>query len=114
MTTWTYRPEHPEADEFGFVLKEKLYARQESRTHIISDDLGAALEHHGYSDGRRTDSKSTFRRWTREAGLVEKGNDRESSPRRQGGDVREVIRDVAYATEMVKNGYRPQIRFHEE
>jgi hypothetical protein len=114
MTTWTYRPEHPEADEFGFVLKEKLYARPESRTYVISDDLGAMLEHHGYSDGRKTDSKSKFREWTRAAGLVEKGNDRNQTPRRQGGDIKEVIRDVAYATEMVKNGYRPQIRQFEE
>jgi hypothetical protein len=81
---------------------------------VISDDLGSQLEHHGYSDGRRTDSKSTFRKWTREAGLVEKGNDRESRPRHQGADVKEVIRDVALATQMVKNGYRPQIRHFEE
>jgi hypothetical protein len=110
MTTWTYRPEHPEADEFGFVLKEKLYARPESRTYVISDDLGAMLEHHGYSDGRKTDSKSKFREWTRAAGLVEKGNDRDRTPRRQGDSLKEVIRDVAYATEMVKNGYVPQMR----
>jgi hypothetical protein len=36
---------------------------------IISDELGAQLEHHGYADGRRTDSKSVFRRWTKDAGL---------------------------------------------
>lgn len=81
---------------------------------VQSDYLGAQLEHHGYSDGRRTDSKSTFRRWTREAGLVEKGNDRERTERRQGDDHKQMVRDVALATEMVKNGYRPQIRFHEE
>lgn len=81
---------------------------------VQSDYLGDQLEHHGYSDGRRTDSKSTFRRWTKEAGLVEKGNDREYRPRHIGTDTREVIRDVAYATEMVKNGYRPQIRQFEE
>ena len=81
---------------------------------VQSDYLGDALEHHGYSDGRRTDSKSTFRRWTREAGLVEKGNDRERTQRRQGDDHRQIIRDVALATQMVKGGYRPQIRHHEE
>lgn len=83
-------------------------------TGVISDDLGAQLEHHGYSDGRRTDSKSTFRRWTREAGLVEKGNDRDRRPRNQGADLKEVIRDVAQATQMVKAGYRPTIRHFEE
>jgi len=81
---------------------------------VQSDYLGDALEHHGYSDGRRTDSKSTFRRWTKEAGLVEKGNDRERTERRQGDDHKQMIRDVALATEMVKNGYRPQIRQFEE
>lgn len=81
---------------------------------VISDDLGQQLEHHGYSDGRMTDSKSTFRRWTKEAGLVEKGNDRESAQRQLGASEREVIRDVARATEMVKNGYRPIIRQYEE
>lgn len=81
---------------------------------VISDDLGQMLEHHGYSDGRRTDSKSTFRRWTKEAGLVEKGNDRERAPRRQGEELKQIIRDVAEATQMVKAGYRPQIRYFEE
>jgi hypothetical protein len=81
---------------------------------VQSDYLGDQLEHHGYSDGRRTDSKSTFRRWTKEAGLVEKGNDRERTERRLGDDRKQIIRDVALATEMVKNGYRPQIRQFEE
>lgn len=81
---------------------------------VISDDLGQQLEHHGYSDGRRTDSKSVFRRWTKEAGLVEKGNDRERSIRRQGDELKQVIRDVAEATQMVKAGYKPQIRYFEE
>lgn len=81
---------------------------------VISDDLGQQLEHHGYSDGRRTDSKSVFRRWTKEAGLVEKGNDRERTGRRQGDELKQVIRDVAEATQMVKAGYRPRIRHFEE
>lgn len=94
--------------DLGPIEKKKHGLRRNSG--VISDDLGAQLEHHGYADGRRTDSKSTFRRWTREAGLVEKGNDRESAPRRQGEDVKQVIRDVAMATEMVKSGYVPQCR----
>lgn len=97
------------------VEKSKYYKQQERRgAYVISDDLGAQLEHHGYSDGRRTDSKSVFRRWTKDAGLVEKGNDRSRADRRLGPDAREVIRDVAIATNMVKNGYRPQIRQFEE
>lgn len=109
-----YRPDHPDANENGMVDKRLVSEGRQDVVRVISDDLGAQLEHHGYSDGRRTDSKSVFRRWTKEAGLVEKGNDRNSAPRRQGDSVKEVIRDVAYATEMVKNGYRPTIRYHEE
>lgn len=112
--SWRYRPNHPQANENGMVDTALLREERDSAPHVISDDLGQALEHHGYSDGRRTESKSTFRRWTREAGLVEKGNDREQTPRRQGDDHRQIIRDVALATEMVKNGYRPQIRQFEE
>ncbi len=74
---------------------------------VISNSLGEHLEHHGYSDGRRTDSKSVFRRWTKEIGAVEKGNDREQRlPVRDNS----MTRDVALAVEMVKNGYRPNIQ----
>lgn len=95
------------------VLKELAKPRG-GGPMVISDDLGQQLEHHGYSDGRKTDSKSTFRRWTKEAGLVEKGNDRNAAPRRQGEEMKQIIRDVAEATQMVKAGYKPQIRFFEE
>jgi hypothetical protein len=95
-------------------LVRKDRAAPLSGVHVISDDLGQALEHHGYDDGRRTDSKSTFRRWTSEAGLVEKGNDRNFTPRRIGDNHSEVVRDVAQAVNMLKNGYRPQIRQFEE
>jgi hypothetical protein len=78
------------------------------KVHVISDTLSDQLEHHGYSDGRRTDSKSQFRRWTKDAGLVEKGNDRERPQRAQTQDIRQ---DVAQALQMCKEGYRPQIRF---
>ena len=107
------RPDHPMADADGFVPKKYIHSRFDG-VNIISDDLGSQLEHHGYSDGRRTDSKSVFRRWTKDAGLVEKGNDRDSRPRNQGASVNDVIRDVALATQMVKEGYRPRIRYHEE
>lgn len=98
----------------GRMVRKDRAQRLSAGPMVQSDYLGDMLEHHGYSDGRRTDSKSTFRRWTREAGLVEKGNDRERTQRRQGDDHKQIIRDVALATEMVKNGYRPQIRYHEE
>lgn len=98
----------------GRLVRKDRAAPLEAGPMVQSDYLGDMLEHHGYSDGRRTDSKSTFRRWTKEAGLVEKGNDRERSGRRQGDELRQVIRDVAEATQMVKAGYRPQIRHFEE
>lgn len=74
--------------------------------NVISDNLPDQLEHHGFADGRRTDSKSQFRRWTKEAGLIERGNDRESQKPVHDPDLRP---DVALAVEMVKNGYRPNI-----
>lgn len=40
---------------------------------IIRDDLGQGLKHMG--NGRVTDSKSQFRRWTKESGCIEVGND---------------------------------------
>lgn len=107
------REGHPLADDDGFVPKRLVHQRADT-VHVISDDLGQQLEHHGYSDGRMTDSKSVFRRWTRDAGLVEKGNDRVYKPRQLGPDVREVIQDVGRAYQMCKEGYRPQIRWREE
>ena len=88
------------------VLKRGELVPAKTGVHVISDYLGDALEHHGYADGRRTDSKSVFRRWTREAGLVEKGNDRERPAPPRSPDLRA---DVAQAVQMVKQGYRPQL-----
>lgn len=95
-------------------LVEKSRAAPKSAAFVISDNLAQPLEHHGYSDGRRTDSKATFRRWTREAGLVEKGNDRAKAERKLGNERRSVVHDVAHAVNMLKNGYRPQIRQFED
>lgn len=77
--------------------------------NVISDNLTEQLEHHGFSDGRRTDSKSTFRRWTKEAGLVEKGNDRVRARPAKAPDIRA---DVAQAVQMCKAGYKPVLREH--
>lgn len=90
------------------VPKHKAAPKHSGRVYgVISDSLPDQLEHHGYDDGRRTDSKSVFRRWTKEAGLVEKGNDREPVRPARDPDLRQ---DVARAVEMVKNGYRPHIQ----
>lgn len=92
----------------GRLVLKRRERPASARVHVISDDLGTQLEHHGYADGRRTDSKSQFRRWTKDAGLVEKGNDRERPKRAPVQDIRV---DVARALQMCKDGYRPQIRF---
>jgi hypothetical protein len=76
----------------------------------ISDDLGSDLEHHGYADGRRTASKSEFRRWTKQAGLEEKGNDRERpKPLRDPN----LSADVARSIQMLRQGYVPQYKMVE-
>ncbi len=74
---------------------------------VISDDLGGDLEHMAYGDGRRTASKSVYRRWTREAGCVEKGNDREAPHEAATDNYRS---DVIEAIRKVNAGYRPIIR----
>lgn len=103
-----HRPGHPMADRDGFVPK-RLVQQDGVSLYVISDDLGQQLEHHGFSDGRRTDSKSKFRKWTKEAGLVEKGNDRTYSKRKLASDPQNVVRDVGEAVNMLKNGYRPKL-----
>lgn len=103
------KPGHPMADKQGFVPKRLMF-QNEAVFYVISDNLGQDLEHHGYSDSRTTSSKSQFRRWTKEAGLVEKGNDRQRSERRLGSPTQDVVRDVAIATNMVKNGYVPRLK----
>lgn len=101
--TWVMR-------EGRLVLKQHAGPRTD-RVHVISDYLGDQLEHHGYADGRRTDSKSQFRRWTREAGLVEKGNDREQVRPLDGKAYqRDLQRDVAQSIQMLRQGYRPTLR----
>ncbi len=94
----------------GKVVPKRTATRTD-RVHVISDSLGADLEHHGFADGRKTDSKSHFRRWTKQAGLVERGNDRER-PRPLDGKAYagEIQRDVAQSIQMLKQGYRPQLR----
>lgn len=99
--TWVYR-------NGKLVPKHKAAPKHSGCVYgVISDSLPDQLEHHGYQDGRKTDSKSVFRRWTKEAGLVEKGNDRESARPVKAPDLRS---DVAQAINMLKNGYRPQYR----
>lgn len=103
--TWVYR-------NGKVVPKHSAQPRGAGRvSNVISDDIGTDLEHMAYADGRRTASKSVYRRWTKEAGCVEKGNDRE---RPRAGTPPDVRADVAQAIEMVRQGYRPSLRFMED
>lgn len=86
-------------------LVPKSEARRSDGPQIISDDLKSDLEHMAYADGRRTASKSQFRRWTKEAGCVEKGNDRE----RSGPTPQDIRTDVGRALQMCREGYRPRL-----
>lgn len=100
--TWVYR-------NGKLVPKHKAgppRRRGGKKFHVISDDLGTDLEHHSYADGRKTASKSEFRRWTKEAGCVEKGNDREAPSPARDPDLKA---DVAQAIQMVRQGYRPTL-----
>lgn len=89
----------------GRLVRKDRAGPKVERVHVISDDLGQQLQHHGYNH-RFTDSKSVFRRWTKEADLVEKGNDRERPNRAKQLDLRQ---DVATALQMCKEGYRPRL-----
>lgn len=103
--TYVHDPDSPTGE---MIDKRELRARstQFAGAQIIRDDMGADLEHHGYADGRTTASKSVYRRWTKEAGLVEKGNDRE---RQRPAATPDLRGDVAQAIQMVKQGYRPRL-----
>lgn len=47
--------------------------------YLISDSLpGGVNGHFHHAECRKTDSKSEFRRWTREHGCIEVGNEREA------------------------------------
>lgn len=60
---------------------------------IIRDDLGAGLKHMG--NGKVTDSKSQFRRWTKETGCIELGNDYLKETRKPEINLPNVRADLA-------------------
>lgn len=106
-----YRPDHQLADKLGFVPKRLVYSDRMDAMNIIGDSLGADLEHTAFSDGRRTDSKSVYRKWTKQSGCIEKGNDRVFS----APDTSRVSKDeIRQATQMVAQGYKPRYRTLEE
>lgn len=70
--------------------------------YIVRDGMDALLNH---ANGQVYDSKSAFRRATRDAGCVEVGNDAPLTlaPR----DYRPAVQDVAEAVQMLNQGYQP-------
>lgn len=105
-----YRPGHPEANHNGMVdraLAGELTDRSaHSAPHVISDTM-ADTRH--MADGKYYDSKSKFRKVTRDHGCVEVGNEVATltAPRpRIPIDRKQLRDDIKRATWEVKNGRR--------
>lgn len=90
-------------------LVRKNAMERRANKGVIVDSLGADLEHMGFSDGRKTDSKSVYRKWTKECGGVEMGNDRESRPTQKPLTSKDLTQDVVRSIDMLRNGYKPSI-----
>ena len=77
MARFLYRPDHPEADEFGMVtadLAGPLYSVS-SAPGVIRDEMPATKH---MADGQYYTSKSKFRATTKAHGCVEVGNETSS------------------------------------
>lgn len=105
MSRYVYRPNHPDADEFGTVDVDLIGSDYEasSAPGVISDNMDMTRH---MADGRHYDSKSEFRRATKRAGCVEVGTDTSiSRPRKpiqlDRGSRRESIKRAIYE---LKNG----------
>lgn len=68
---------------------------------VISDTMQAAVH---MANGRTSESKSEFRRWTREAGCIEMGNDK--LPPRKVHRMPAAGPDIKRAIEQLRAGYR--------
>jgi len=97
MTVYVYRPKHPNADENGMVPLSVANADENRRGPYVISDSMQPLKHMG--TGRVLDSKSDFRKETRNAGCVEIGNE-QSKPRSpitlDRGARRDAIRKALY------------------
>lgn len=100
MTTYVYRPEHPEADENGMVDKSLLYSSPGLGLYVISDTMDPTRH---MATGRYFTSKSKFRAETKASGCFEIGNDpalyRQRKPavlsrEKRRDDIRRTIYDL--------------------
>jgi len=116
MTSYVYRPDHPDADEFGMVDKKLLIQSYVDATHVITDNMDQLRN---MADGKYYDSKSEFRKATKAAGCIEYGSEiptllkprqripyvsgKQSSPEEFRARRREDIRKALYE---VRNGVK--------
>lgn len=84
-----------------WVDRAELRGRVNSGPAVISDQMDA-LRHP--ATGQTTDSKSHFRRMTKDAGCVEIGTTKMPEQRREMPDAR---REVGEAYQKLNQGYRP-------
>lgn len=96
MTTYVLRN--------GELVEKHLAAPKNAAPGIIRDTIDATWHP---ADGRHYDSKSEFRRVTKDHGCEEVGNELQSD-RRVINQISKA--DVARAYEMVRQGYHPNVQ----
>jgi hypothetical protein len=98
MVTYVYRPNDPNANEFGIV--EKTDEMVAEAPNVIRDEMDSLRN---MADGKMYSSKAKFRQATRDAGCVEIGNENpivkprpklELDRRQRREDIRKAIRDL--------------------
>ena len=108
MPRLVYRPEHPEADEFGMVdvaVAGPRYA-SEAACAIHSDEMDATRH---MADGNYYTSKHKFRQATKDHGCIEVGNEVAAltKPRQPIQlDRRKRADDIRKSIYELKNGIR--------
>lgn len=108
--SYVYRPNHPEADQFGMVdasIAGPKYA-SDAATYVITDEMSPTKH---MADGRMYTSKAKFRQATKMAGCIEVGNEVSTltKPRKPVELSRQQRRDDLRRTIYeLKNGIRRQ------
>ena len=108
MPRFVYRPDHPQADEFGCVDAAIAGPKfsGDSAAYVISDEMPATRH---MANNKMYTSKAKFRQATRDAGCVEVGDQTHilTKPRQRipldRGARRDAIRRSIYE---LKNGIR--------
>jgi flagellar basal body rod protein FlgC len=120
MTSYLYKPEHPLANESGFVTKDTYYeylyltnvkdkqmmnGNQPVTLRFISDNLGDINGVRHMVNGKYYTSKKKFRDETKARGCIEVGNETTIKPRKQIlPDKRKRREDIKRAIWELKNG----------